>query len=234
LATSLLAVYPNTALSNGHSSFTWQDQVLPAAWANRTWLTPPLTSALATCVSANLVDPANAIHCWGFGKPIPNRLHTQPGFFDALQDTLIAFLGRCPGHVASREQSLTNLLRFKGLGIAVASKWVCFVDPNRNGIYDSRVSIALRNLQIDGRRAFPIVGRRPPKGKKAFQSDTQIISNPARTARAYLDYLEVLALVASATGTLCPAEVEMALFMLGNVWANGQPSLTPLPGGMWN
>jgi hypothetical protein len=234
LATSLLDVYGSTALSNAYNSFTWQGHVLPAAWANRTWLTAPLTSALATCVSANLVGPANAIHCWGFGKPIPKRLHTQTGFFDALQATLIAFFGRDPSHVANREQSLTKLLRFKGLGIAVASKWVCFVDPKRYGIYDSRVSIALRNLQIDGKRAFPIVGRRPPKGKKAFQSDTQIISNPARTARAYLDYLEVLALVASATGSLCPAEVEMAVFMLGNAWANGQPSLTPLPRGMWN
>ncbi|HSI48940.1 MAG TPA: hypothetical protein VLA61_11760 [Ideonella sp.] len=128
---------------------------------------------------------------------------------------------------------MVDLLSLARLGIATVSKWICFVDQGRYGIFDARVSIALRYVAVGHERAFPIVGCRLIKGQRAFRNDTSVTSNPTRMVRAYLDYLEVLSGVAVQAAML-PAEVEMALFMIGDVWADGHRTPAPLRRGMWS
>lgn len=233
IANEILRAYPVTALRAGHAGFTWRRSVLPGAWTSRVNLVAPLVSATHSRAMPAVLQAADDVYKWGFGgKSIPAKISRNAGFPTALLDTLTAFEGSTPQHIAAREPSLAALLSIGGLGIATASKWICFLNQGRFGIFDSRVSIAFRSIHVTGDRAFPIVGRRKLANRTAFRPDGQVVSASQRMARAYLDYLVVLSEVARLT-SMQPAEVEMALFMIGDVWANGHPPLRPLRHSMW-
>lgn len=234
IANEVLRAYPASVIQASHAMFNWQGSGLPTAWTTRVGLVLPLVSATRAGAATAVLKAANDVYKWGFGgKSIPPKIVNNPAFHAALNGTLIAFDGATPRHHAARESALASLLRIEGVGIATASKWICFLDQGRYGIFDSRVSIALRAIHVANNRAFPIVGRRAQAKFSAFRPDTHIVSNSARMARAYLDYLRVLSEVARASGLL-PAEVEMALFTLGNVWADGQPTPVSLRHSMWS
>ncbi|WP_374701974.1 hypothetical protein [Ideonella sp. B508-1] len=232
ISQDVLRVYPAARIQREYLRFMWRGVGLPQARVTRDHLCSPLQSAVRSRSKKQLLDAANDIHDWGFGQPVPNLVLGASNFLPALLEVLAAFDGTTPAYTSMQESTLVALLSIPGLGIATVSKWICFMDQSRYGIFDSRVSIALRDVQLQDVRAFPVMGRRPLVGKQAFSSDTQILSSSTRTARAYLDYLAVLSSVARAV-RLDAAEVEMALFMLGDVWADGQPPLRSLRRGSW-
>jgi len=142
---------------------------------------------------------------------------------------------RVPGLTADQREAkvstLADLLSIKHVGIALASKWLCFVNQQTYAIYDSRVSLAMRDLAIDGNRVFPIVARRSLKEKPAWRADS-VARHPKRMAESYWSYLRVINRAKDLIGPhkgeqrgLYPAEVEMALFMLGDVWPDPQSRL---------
>lgn len=228
---AVLTAYPASTLQSAHLSFVWQGVGLPQAWGSRVSLSTNMSAAL-NAGGVGLLTQAQAVHHWGFNQAIPAAIGNDPTFPSNLKGVLDAFNGTSPTCVAAREPELAKLLTIHRLGIARVSKWICFTDQNRYGIYDSRVSIALRGIALSGQRVFPIVARHSTQGRQSFTSDTSVVGVPLRMARAYLDYLAMLADLAAQVH-LQPAQVEMALFMLGNVWANGHPKPFPLPKGMW-
>jgi hypothetical protein len=134
-----------------------------------------------------------------------------------------------------RVSMLTQALSYPGVKIAKVSKWICFIDQRRYAIYDSRVSVALRGVMIDtaggqSHRAFPLIGRRAALHRVPFRQDS-LSATPLRMARAFLDYIDVLQLVSAQTGMFA-AEIEMALFMAGNVGWGGE-HVPPLQRKMW-
>jgi hypothetical protein len=233
ISDSVLHAMPGPHLRANHAGFTLRTIGLPQAWTTRVNLEAQLSQAVRAHSATAVVAAAEAVHKWGFGSSIPKEVKSIATFGRTLLSALVAFDGATPPYCAMRESALAALLDIDGIGIATASKWICFVDQSRFGIFDSRVSIALRDIPVAHARAFPIVPRQALQGKVQFGSDTQINSNPLRMARAYLDYLAVLSTIARRV-RLDAAEVEMALFMIGDVWANGLPPLSPLRRGMWN
>ncbi|MET3622545.1 hypothetical protein [Burkholderia ambifaria] len=181
-----------------------------------------------------LREAANEIHLWGFGSKLPGSIDRK----DWHERLRIALELWCDDN--STRTSLTAAfasLHDTGVKIARVSKWLCFLDQRRFAIYDSRVSVALRDCCDDqGRRAFPIVPRRAPKGANQWPGAT--IMSPERSADVYVDYIAVTRLTARMLndrkiGQLgaswrqdnpesgwWPVHVEMALFMAGDVWPN--------------
>lgn len=234
IAAAALDRYPQVSLHEFYRGFLWQGVGLPVAWSKRNALELQLKTALRSGNLASLRTAADDIHTWGFGSGIPSALDVSPGFWGDLQRALKAFQAASGGALLMCEKPLAGLLEHQRLGIAKVSKWVCFVDQSRYAIFDSRVSIALRSVTTaDGQRAFPIVGRRPSGGRSAWPANSEVLSSPSRTARCYIDYLRVIETVSSAVSPQSPAQVEMALFMAGNVWPSGNPQLPPLQRGMW-
>ncbi len=149
------------------------------------------------------------------------------GHYNDLSAALISALKS--GHAP-----LSKLLSHNGLGIATVSKCVCFVNQTRFAIFDSRVSIALRNVTIEGHRAFPVVGRRPSGGRIAWTSTPLLSVSPICTARAYIDYLQILGHLSNTIDGMNAAQIEMALFMAGDVWPSDGEVLKPLLRGIWS
>lgn len=125
-----------------------------------------------------------------------------------------------------------HLLDLPGVGIATVSKWIALLDQDRNAIYDSRVSVALRNVCINGGRCFPIVPRRPSGNHSPWPSD-HVATKTMWTF--YVDYLAVMRCVGLEAG-LKPSQVEMALFMIGDescpdpdAWKTGCRPLRRVP-----
>ena len=93
----------------------------------------------------------------------------------------------------------------------------CLLNQERFAILDSRVSVALRELRKDGLRFLPILPRRKKLDHTPWPEDYFPPAVKAASMASY--YLRYLALMRDAAHTLKlkPAEVEMALFMMGDV-----------------
>lgn len=221
-------------LASHYESFQWDGRRLQAAWTDREWLEESLRNALRLKSLPLLREAANQIHKWGFGSNLPASIDRED-----WHEKLRMVLEVWDDNDATR-QDLTAAfasLHDRGVKIARVSKWLCFLDQRRFAIYDSRVSVALRECRDDnGKRVFPIVPRRPPVGVTPWPGAT--IMNPGRSADVYFDYITVIRSTARMLnqrkiGRLglswrqdhpesgwWPAHVEMALFMAGDVWPN--------------
>jgi len=234
IVASIFEIYSPEQLRLLYNTFYWQDIVLPAAETKRNDLSSSLVLALQSGHMADLESAANNIHVWGFGRGIPETVRNRLSFLSDLESVLKAFAEKQDDEIYQCAEPLAKLLTHERVGIATASKWVCFVDQKRFAIFDSRVSIALRNVTIDGHRAFPVVGRRPSGGRLAWTATPLLHAFPIRTARAYIDYLRVVGLLSNIIGHMTPAQIEMALFMAGDVWPSEGEVLKPLLRGMWS
>ena len=203
------------------AAFEWNGEKLPEAWRSRKEL-----EQLVRCTPPDqLLSLAETIYKWGFGRPMPKSRQDDPAFLPAILQLFTTWSaeGDIADHKQRRISSLARLLSVSRVGIAQASKWICFIDQSRYAIYDSRVSMALRDIAIEGRRVFPIVARRPVRGEVAWSPDSASL-DPKRMAEHYWSYLTLISYVARKTPhsiegrSLYPAEVEMALFMIGDVW----------------
>lgn len=224
IANQLWAIHVGAnALPAWYSSYLWQGDAAERAWLVRQELE-------ANLIATGFGLPAlQAIHRWGFNNASCPALD-NPGLLASLQACLHAFRF---GARDLQEAALADFLAFQkvvnaGIGLARVSKWICFVDQARFAILDSRVSRALYPVSVEpGGRAFPVLG-----GRVAGASDAMAHWTPDRTARMYLDYLDVMQHVAVLQADMKPAQVEMALFMIGQTAIRGP--LTPgLRRAMW-
>ena len=232
IVASILEIYPVEQLQLLYSTFCWQNIVLPEAETRRNDLSAVLISSLKSGHANALRSAADNIHRWGFDRGIPAPFRESLTFWSDLQAMLTAFEENKGVDLLKCVAPLTRLLSHKGLGIATVSKWVCFVDQAKFAIFDSRVSISLRNVEVAGHRAFPVVGRRRSGARLAWTASSQL-SSPMRAARAYVDYLQVMGILSNVIGGMTAAQIEMALFMAGDVWRTEGDELKPLLSGMW-
>lgn len=207
LANALLKIHSAEQLRASHESFTWRKKALAQAWQERCSLSDDLVKSLED--QAKFDEAIKKIHKWGFGGSPPEsainndslrrRMRELLDTDNLLNDDILV-------------DHFTEMLNLRGVGIARASKWICLLDQTRFAIYDSRVSVALREVEIDDHRAFPILPRQESKRHIQWLKDT---IKPSAMAKHYLGYLETIRAVATKV-ELLPAEIEMALFMLGD------------------
>lgn len=220
------------ALDTGryYANFEWAGVGMPDAWKARERL-----EQLGKCA---LVDPmrfADEVHKWGFrNAPVKEAVRKNPHFEPALKNLLLTWTqgGLSAESKPHKLRALTEMLQIPLVGIATASKWICFLNQGSYAIYDSRVSLALREIVVNGCRPFPIVSRRSLADKKAWRQD--LGKGQAKLmAEAYWAYLLTLESLATVDRrTVVPslaANVEMALFMMGNVWPDERDRISFKP-----
>ncbi len=214
-------------IAAAYPTFEWRRKRLPEAWGRRLELECKTQKWLEADPPISGRDIAEEIYKWGFGKnTFPGS--SDNGWHEAFRNMMAAW--HRPDDQAGAEISLARMLAYPGLGIASVSKWLCFIDQDRFAIFDSRVSRALRHVQIGGQRIFPIVPGRVPKngGTRWVTADISktMRDSERKMAAAYGLYLRLLKMIAPKTGMRL-AQVEMALFMLGKGLPH--PPEAPLP-----
>ena len=201
--------YSQTELQDAIDGFEWRDTT-EASLAKRREISEKYSQWAREGAAIDTAEVmATEVYKWGFGKNnCPNSLKSNLPLFCRVN--------RCWNEGSDRKQMvelLSKLLCLKGIGIATASKWICFIDEDRYAIYDSRVSAALRSIKINTKQVFPTVGRRPI-ATKSYPPAT--FRTPSQMASDYLFFTDFSSVVAKRYGIDSPAKVEMGLFMLGN------------------
>jgi hypothetical protein len=230
IAADLLNTFPPKHLREKAHEFQWKNRSMPDAWEERVRLQLDLQRSTDDQAS---IAAAQAIHRWGFGSDFA-LLDNDKSCQQAVLVMIKNFSTTCNREVL--ETSLSTVLSLPDIGIATASKWTCLSDQLRFAIYDSRVSVALRSVCVDEKhRAFPILPRQAGDQRRESKRIAFTANNlePARMSRAYLDYNDVIRIVALNAG-LPTALVEMALFMDGDVWNTSKDTVAPLRRGMWS
>lgn len=205
--------YSQTELQDAIDGFEWRDTT-EASLAKRREISEKYSQWAREGAAIDAAEVmATKVYKWGFGKNnCPNSLKSNWPLFCRVN--------QCWNEGGDRKRMvelLTELLRLKGIGIATASKWICFIDEDRYAIYDSRVSAALRSIKVNNKRVFPTVGRRQ-FGSKKYPAPT--VRTPAQMASDYLFFTDFSSVVAKRYNFDSPAKVEMGLFMLGNIEDN--------------
>jgi hypothetical protein len=199
-----------------YAAFEWQKKRLPEAWNYRAQLEADTQVWLAAGAVPSGRDIAQKIYKWGFGVS-----NLPPSCDGMWSDAFTSMMN--PWHISDEDpseadSSLADMLKFRALGIAKVSKWICFVDQKRFAIFDSRVSRVLRGVQIEGRRIFPILPSRVPKtGGGVWARGDYLMSgvgSEIRVTLAYRRYLKLISMIQQEIG-LPPAKIEMGLFMMG-------------------
>lgn len=208
IAALVLERYPENVLMEQFKSFEWDKKGFEEAVLERSKNERQLQQAIWADDDAKIKESILRIHKWGFGRETPNSQE------EWLKDTIQAVreFTKSEPDVLQQKAVLNMLLSHKGIKLATASKWICFCDQSRYAIYDSRVSIALRDVVgSNQQRLFPTVARRKINGVQFPYGDTM---KPSRLVEKYFLYLDTLRIVSGRTG-LKVAEIEMALFMIG-------------------
>jgi len=223
-------------------AFEWAGAPLEPAWAKRLALA-------AEGRDEGAANYADRVHEWGFGHAVQARVRQHRAYVDSLHalcKTWSADAGRLPGQAAA--DSLAALLEIPHLGIARVSKFICFLNPEHYGIYDSRVSYALKDLSLDGtRRVFPFIGGKQVKHARYVLSDP-IVGDARCMAAVYAGFVQLLRRTAEklnmrggitgpGVARVCgkqwtPALLEMALFMAGQ-HREKTPDICRLDTGLW-
>lgn len=220
VAQQLLNHYPGETLERHYRALEWKNQKFTAASDKRRDLSTTLTTSLKNASETGLVAALMDIHTWGLAGEFPHAVEANT---ERIRAILRAAQGR-----KLQEKEIESLLDLPGIGIATASKWICLVDQDRYAIFDSRVSVALKDICVDGKRSFPIVARRKSARHTPWPSD-QV--TPEKMASFYTHYTDTLAEVGAKVG-MKPSEIEMALFMIGDrscddarSWRSQRPAL---------
>jgi len=210
-----LKCYPKETIENAYKSFSWRNKNFDQAKDERDQIALNFKkwSDNGFCLK-DAFDALNDVYRWGFGRSLhPKLLDTNniETIIDMLQ-------GVQSGQ--NMQLALEKSLCIPKLKIATQSKWICMLNQEKFAIYDSRVSMALRDIIIKDKRLFPIVGRRNTRSKK-FLYPTYIGNTyekqACKMAEAYFLYLKLLKYVAEKYNFKSVSKVEMALFMLGDI-----------------
>lgn len=225
----LLNTYSQDQIRDALENFLWKGADRQQGWAQRMDLSKGLGAALDDPDHEGLLRALKAIHTWGLPGKFPESVTLKIGIVRELLKNI-----RAGGPTV---EALVGLLAIEGVGIATISKWICFLDQSRYAIYDSRVSVALRMVRDENKhRCFPVMPRRPSRVRTPWPEDRVIAASMASYYLRYLDCVraaaEQMPLTAAEQKALTPAEVEMALFMIGNLtcddpagWRRGRGSL---------
>ena len=208
---SLLDIYSENEVRAALEHFRWKRDDRHEGWKRREGLSEALLAALRGGRNDELLGALREIHRWGL-----------PGRFPDSVETRIANVRSLLGQIQAREldvEALTALLELDGVGIATVSKWICFLDQSRYAIYDSRVSVALREMRDENNdRYLPVMPRRSSKTRTPWPADSV---TPSSMALCYFDYLALAQDAArelkTRDSTMNTAKVEMALFMIGDI-----------------
>ncbi|WP_162782232.1 hypothetical protein [Arenimonas caeni] len=203
IAAAIIARFPQCILERHLERFEWRGDSWESAWLKREELSKQLCLALESAEQESLLAALRAIHSWGFAKA-----SVFPAAIERRVDEAGAVLIEIRSELSLNK--VNGLLNVPGVGIATASKWICLLDQSAFAIYDSRVSVALREICVDEKRCFPIL---PPwKGSNSWPQD---YVTKERMATYYLRYIEALREVSESYTAMSPARIEMALFMAG-------------------
>lgn len=210
--------------------FEWKKKQLRDAWPTRLALEKLLPSSTTEAY-------ADAVHKWGFGPAVHPSVTAHKNYKSNLAQLCMSWrAGSNPWHNPAAMAALIGLMEISRFKIARVSKLVCFLNQQAYGIYDSRVSYALKDLLTpDGtRRVFPFVGGRSIRnGAKRYVYADSAMSDPYRAATVYVNFLRLLqrtadelnqkggirnAAVSQIVGSQwTPALIEIALFMAGEI-----------------
>lgn len=217
LASGILQKYPIEVLRNAYRRFAWPVRRRAgtqhptaaeheAAVSKREEVGARLKGAIRAKCSEQLATALKEVHRWGLAGKTPNALHDK-----SILPILVAATSR--SHLL-QEGAVAQLLKLDGIGIATASKWLGLANKTNYAIYDSRVSVALRDLACDRGRYLPVVARRTTKTRKPWPADH---IQAEAMAEVYLHYCRALRDIRSAYEDMPPAHTEMGLFVLGDV-----------------
>jgi len=172
--------------------FEWKSERMPAAWETRQALRPCTVIEDSRCA----IEYAQSVHRWGFNNTSIRKSVLNHDGFELCLFKLIREWQQSDDVLVkeSTKTTLRALLGIPGVGLATATKWICFLDQKRYAIYDSRVSYALQNLIFDGTgRAFPYIGSRVSNGRRRdIVNGDACVNNPDRAVITYLNYLAVI------------------------------------------
>lgn len=213
LARNILSRYPKFLLQEKIKSFSWAKKSFIESKNERDELEEATKDWIKTQKIHGHREVINRIHAWGFNGRLPPK-STESEEFGKDFLCVVHHWNDKRSNLSQKIDSLEKILCYQKIGIATASKWICFIDQSRFGIYDSRVSAALSWLKSpQKKRVFPIVGRRATT-KKKYPPQDSVVSKPRKMAEIYLQYINTLSIVAEITD-LTVSEIEMALFMIG-------------------
>lgn len=151
---NLLDIYCENEVRAALEHFRWKRDDRHKGWKRREGLSEALLEALRGGRNDELLGALRKIHRWGL-----------PGRFPDSVETRIKDVRSLLGRIQARElviEALTALLELDGVGIGTVSKWICFLDQSRYAIYDSRVSVALREMRDENNdRYLPVMPTSP-------------------------------------------------------------------------
>ena len=212
--TQFASKYPKATLLEAIDNFQWGRDAKNVSLKKRLQISQSYKNWVKSGADMeNALHMAGTVYRWGFnGKDAPPSLAANLFLFRDLN--LHWFEG---SNHNLMEKTLAEFLSLHKIGIASASKWICFCDETRFAIYDSRVSAALRPIKVEGKVVFPTVGRRAVKGRSYPTAHPR---SADQMARDYLFFINFVNMVASEYKIGSPARVEMGLFMLGDIEEN--------------
>jgi hypothetical protein len=197
-------------LQNAADEYEWLGQRGLAAKSRRRELEARMVGALGSCTPEHVLEAIANVYEWGYrGRSLPGIYRADPLRKELLE--LLSIWSNPTEAGTDAERALARILGHRSVGIATVSKFLCFIDQGRFAVLDSRVSLALMRVSIDGLRRYPVFPRRSTRNGPAVAGDHL---QPDDVALTYKFYLRDLAELARLSGlSLC--ETEMALFQLG-------------------
>lgn len=211
-------IFPKSTIFQAYESFTWGAAKSAAqARAERDNAASAFSSWVkAGCPQETAILNIEIVHKWGFGGQGLNkrqRVLFEPKYLESFRSLMKAWL--VSDNANEMHRTLATCLNTPYIKIARFSKWICFIDQERFAIYDSRVSLALRKIELDGKRVFPTLGAKSQGRPNADFISSNACSRARKMADSYLIYIDVLRAVCTTYDLPSVASIEMALFMLG-------------------
>lgn len=213
-----LGIFPSLTIKQAYENFSWGDANTPQeAVATRSKAANDFSSwVTAGCPREIAIQKIDGVNKWGFnGQGLDKRqviLYEEPYLSNFI--SMIQAWKEC-NDTEKMQDTLATCLQTPYVKIARFSKWICFVDQNKFAIYDSRVSLALRQIKLDDSRVFPTLGAKSKGRPNAdFISANKIVA-AEKVAEIYILYNNMLRALLPHYNLASVAELEMALFMLG-------------------
>jgi len=210
--------FPKDIIETAHQNFSWGgaksftealEQRQSVANIFSTWVG-------GGCCEQGAIEAIEIVHKWGFGGQGLNRNQVilfEPKHLTNFIEMIKAW--HAANDPVKMRETLSICLRTPYVKIARFSKWICFIDQSKYAIYDSRVYLAMRQIQLEGKRVFPTLGAKSKGRPTADFISTDSIKVAEHVSQIYMVYLDLLHNLLPQTSLNSVADIEMGLFMLG-------------------